>query len=104
MLHVEEILSAPIVAATILSLVPHLLDGGLHVHISTDSHVVGGATLTPFLVVALLLALFAKSVTVWATSLLIVTTATMSPSPETPLNSHRPTFQPLLMVLTLIGI
>jgi hypothetical protein len=65
MLPVEEILSAPIVAATILSLVPHLLDEGLHVYIPTNSHVARGATLTPFLVVALFLALFAKSVTMW---------------------------------------
>ena len=104
MLPMEEILSDLIVAATTPSLVPHLLEGGLHDHIPTDSHVAGGATLTSFLVVALLLALFAKFVTVWDTSLLIVPTATTSPSLETPLSHHRPTFQLLLMVLISIGI
>jgi hypothetical protein len=89
MLPMEEILSDLIVTATTPSLVPHLLEGGLHSHIPTDSHVVGGATLTSFLAVAFLLALFAKSVTLWDTSLLIVPTTTTSPSPETLLSHHK---------------
>lgn len=100
MLPVEEILSDLIIAATTPSLVPHLLERGLHDHISIDNHMAGGATLTSFLVVALLI----KSITVWDTLLLIFQTATTSPSLETLLNHHRPTFQLLLMVLISIGI
>ena len=84
MLPLEEILSATLVAATIISIESYLLDGGFPVEIPTDSHVERCTTLTPFLVVALPLTLFAKFTTVWATSLLITTTATTSPSLETP--------------------
>jgi len=103
MLPMEAILFATLVAATILSLVPHLLDRGFPVEIPTDSYVEGGVTLTPFLVVAPHLALFAKFATVWVISPLIATTATTSPL-ETPLSSRRPISRLLPMVLTPIGI
>ena len=65
------------------SLVPHRLEGDLHGHILMANHVGEGAIIISFQAVALLLVLFVKFVTVWDTSLLIVQTATMSPSPET---------------------
>nr|TKR85372.1 hypothetical protein D5086_0000248530 [Populus alba] len=85
MLPLEEILSSTLIAATILSMEPHLLDKGLPMEITIDSHVEGGTTLTPFLVMALPLTLFAKFATVGATSLLIATTTTTTPSLETPI-------------------
>ena len=103
MLPVEEILPDLILAATTPSLVPHLLEGGpSRPYSNLQSR--GRERNTPFLVVALLLAVFSKSVTMWDTLLLIVPTATTSPSLETPLSHRRPTFQLLLMVLILIGI